>query len=91
MTDNQNLLLLDAYSIPIVTDAITKLKKGCVVSREANLVPQMSISQMTPCTLLKTNAYFTGAAWSNTTLTTVPSSTLLLYAHGKVSELFAAI
>ena len=76
-TENNKLILKvngTAYSIPIVTDAITKLKKGCVVSREANLVPQMSISQMTPCTLLKTNAYFTGAAWSNTTLTTTSST-----------------
>jgi len=60
-----------AYSIPLMSGAIGNFKKGCTVTREANLVPQSTPTDA--CTLLKSNAYFIGAAWSNTTLTTTGS------------------
>lgn len=75
-TDNGKLILKvngTPYSIPVLSGAFAELNEGCTVTREANLVPQLDNSNMNACTLLRTNAYFTGAAWSNTTLTTTSS------------------
>lgn len=65
-----------SYSIPVTSGTAAAIRNGCWISREANLVPQKE--NLTQCWLLKTNAYFTGAVWSNMTLTTTSSSYLAM-------------
>lgn len=57
------------YIIPTKAGTANLIRNGCWVSREANLVPQKS-TNLSQCWLLQTNAYFVGAVWSQTTMTT---------------------
>ena len=57
------------YVIPTTSGTASQIRSsGCWISREANLVPQKT--DLSECWLLQTNAYFIGAVWSQTTLTT---------------------
>ncbi|MBR5316867.1 MAG: hypothetical protein IKU39_03135 [Lachnospiraceae bacterium] len=73
------------YIIPTTNGTAAAIRSGCMITREANLVPQKS-SGLTECWLLQTDAYYIGAVWSQTTLTTTSGTYVKMSAANTSSD-----